>query len=141
MPNLKSRTIIINTYMKKPLFSDPIAYDISKSTETVAELWDNDAIQQSIELILTTNYGERLFNPLFGCPLASYNFQMLDTNTGNNLLDVITGCIRAWETRIVILDQELSMYIDYNDSSFTITIPYIIKKTGAISAYVRKIIL
>jgi len=119
---------------------DNWAYDIAKNINTKGEVWDDVAIKQSIETILTTSYGERVFNPFFGSPLYSFISETISQQTAERLLDSIIKAIKRWEDRITILENSVKMIISYDSHAITLKIPYIIKKLNIVSSYDKKII-
>lgn len=120
-------------------FSDKWAYDISKDVISKGEIWNEKAINQSIELILATGFSERLFNPRFGCPLTSYLFESINTISGERLLDDIIAAINLWENRVIVISQMASIRILNDDSSIILTIPYIIKRGNVATKFIKKI--
>jgi phage baseplate assembly protein W len=54
--------------------SDIFAYDMAKNSQTDGELLNEDAINVSIENILMTNRGERVFLPDFGSVVTTSHF-------------------------------------------------------------------
>lgn len=119
---------------------DKWAYDISKNIQTKGEIWDEDVIKQSVETILTTPFGERLFNPFFGSPLYSLISETISQQTAERLLDSIINAIKRWEDRITILENSVKMVISYDSHAITLKIPYIIKKSNIVSSFDKKII-
>lgn len=117
---------------------DRWAYDISKNVLSKGEVWDVDAINQSIEMILGTNYYERPFNSI-GSDLGRFLFESISSQTGEELLNSIINSIRQWEDRIIILDAEARMIIDSNNNTVYLTIPYIIKRNNIKSEFDKKI--
>ena len=66
-------------------YSDSYAYDISKNVMTKGELWNDDVIKQSIEMIIGTITGERLFNFRFGCYLWADLFDNMTEAKGEKM--------------------------------------------------------
>jgi phage baseplate assembly protein W len=122
-------------------FSDKWAYDIAKDIYKNGEVNDSDVINQSIELILGTAYGERFFNSSFGSSLPNRLFDSMDINYGERILDDIVVAINRWEDRITILENEMRMVISNNQNSVKITIPYIVKRNGQVGYFKKKIII
>ena len=61
---------------------------------TDKELWGADALNQSIEMVLTTEPQERLFNLDFGSPLFSVIFE--NANQMGPVLDHVFDIIEYW---------------------------------------------
>jgi len=123
------------------VYVDSFAYDISKNVITMGEVYDDDVISQSIEIILTTNYGERVFLPNFGSVLPTMIFENITVQNGEEVLDAIISDIEQWEDRISIIAEQSSIQILNDTNTILLTIPYIINRTGITSSFERKIIL
>lgn len=119
-------------------FRGLFAYDLSKDLE-IGEVVNTDAIDQSIENILSTSYGERLFNPFFGSPLPLVIFENLTVSQGESLLDSLIKSIEQWEDRIVILKDRCSLGIDYNNNSMDIGITYVVKNNSQLVNFERSV--
>jgi phage baseplate assembly protein W len=66
-------------------------------------LYAINAINSSIQNILSTNPGERWFYPEFGCGLESFLFEPVDTITAGDILFEVLSQLRKWEPRITVL--------------------------------------
>jgi phage baseplate assembly protein W len=121
------------------LYSDHWAYDLSKDLISKGEIYDQDVISQSIEMILTTMFGERLFNPQFGCSLSSYLFETINVNSGEALLDEIISQITKQEDRVMILSQQAALQILNDESAIILTLPYVVKMRNVVDKFKKKI--
>lgn len=69
-------------------------------------------IEDSLRIILGTQYGERVMRPEFGCNLKSLVFAPNNDATANVARHYVTEGLRRWEPRIdvidVVIDRELS---------------------------------
>jgi uncharacterized protein len=61
-------------------------------------------IEESLRIILGTQYGERVMRPEFGCNLKSLVFAPNNDATANLARHYITEGLRRWEPRIQVLD-------------------------------------
>jgi uncharacterized protein len=122
-------------------FNEDWAIDLNKNLISKGDVKNEDAIKQSIEVILSTAYGERLFNRSFGCGLFEYIFENLNPNTGEQLLTNIIQSIKKWEDRITILESFCKMDINEDDHSIILTIPYTINRSGLVDKFQKKILL
>lgn len=120
--------------------SDRWAYDIDKNPIDVGEIWDVDTINQSIELILGTIPGERLFNPTFGLGLQARIFELFSPEEADYLLDEVSSALRRWEDRIIVLEQEMRVISNVDRNYIVLIIPYVIKRTGIQNVFKKKII-
>jgi len=121
-------------------FADRWAYDISQNVISKGEIWDVDVLNQSIELILGTVYGERLFNTSFGCGLQLRIFESMTPEAGEDILNEIARQLKLWEDRIIVLEDEMRLNFNGDSNSITITIPYIIRDRNLRSVFKKKII-
>lgn len=120
-------------------FRGLFAYDLSNDILETGEVVNTDAIDQSIESILSTSYGERLFNPYYGSPLPLVLFENISVSQGETLLDSLIKAIETWEDRIVILKDRCSLRLDYNNNSMEIGIAYVIKGNSQLINFERNV--
>jgi phage baseplate assembly protein W len=121
-------------------YTNKWAYDLSLDMNRDGEINDVDVINQSIELILTTLRGERLFNPSFGSDFQLRIFDNIDNGFLEMLIDDTVNSIKKWETRITILESEVRLMVNPDQNSATITIPYIINGKSIKAEFNKKII-
>jgi phage baseplate assembly protein W len=89
---------------------------------------DDEDIQDSLKILLTTQLGERFLQPRYGCSLQSLAFENFDTTTMTYLKDMIETSILYHEPRIKLLNvyavaQDLDGAIDFD-------INYLIRSTN-----------
>jgi len=125
--------------MNKLNLRDRFAYDLSKDLVHTGEVWDVAVINQSIETILTTSYGERVFNLGFGSPLQFHLFEGMNKNQGEKLVNEIIEAIKRWENRITISESDVRLIAE--DNSYTLKIPYTININNIRSTFQKKIII
>jgi len=63
-------------------------------------LTNEQAVIESIYNILLTQPGERVMNPLFGCNLNQYLFEMIDDITALDIVEEIYQAISDFEPRV-----------------------------------------
>lgn len=115
------------------------AYDIDKDVSTYGEITDVDVINQSIEMILTTLRGERLFNLTFGSDFKLRIFDSMNEEFLERLIDDTVDAIRKWETRITIIEDKVKLVIRPDNNSAFIFIPYIINERNIKAEFKKKI--
>jgi phage baseplate assembly protein W len=98
----------------------------SKTALTVSE--DED-IQQSLIILLSTRLGERVMQPLFGCNLHSMTFEKADKSTITFLRDDIEAAILYHEPRIKLVDIQIRPAADLDERIF-IDIIYVVRATN-----------
>lgn len=120
-------------------YTQSYAYDIAKDVVSTGEVYDTDAIDQSIENIIATIFGERLFFPEFGSGLSFVLFDNVNEQSGELLLDSIIQNITTWEKRIVIDSANSRLNIDGDNNALTLSIPYYIKRNSIKNTFERRI--
>lgn len=122
------------------IISDKWAYDVPLDTFSYGEIYNTDVIDQSIEMILSSLMGHRLFNRSFGTDFALRLFDNMDTSFGNRLLKDTVIAIKRWENRIIVLDDQVRLVLDPDKNRALIEIPYYIPHVGIKSTFKKKII-
>lgn len=91
----------------------------------------DQAIRQSIMLLLTTVPGERVMRPDYGCPLHRLMFWPNDATTAGLAIHYVRQAIRLFEPRIQII--RLDAGADANDPGLLlITLEYRVRETGTV---------
>lgn len=121
------------------LYSDHYAYDISKQVLSKGEIYDKDVINQSVEMILTTGFNERVFNLSFGSALPEYLFHFINEDSGELLLDSIIASVQKWEDRIRVTSSAATLQILDDQEAIILTLPYVIKQNGKGGIFKKKI--
>lgn len=91
------------------LYSDLNPY----TSESQEQLEDLESIYASLNTILTTRPGERLFNLEFGIDLDSVIFDLMTDETELFLFTMIFQAIGRWETRITLDSGRSKIISDY----------------------------
>jgi uncharacterized protein len=76
---------------------------------------DIELISESIIRILMTGEGERVGQPFFGCNLKSMLFEPDSEQDQNNIKERIQEQIALYETRVVILNVDISDSTESNE--------------------------
>ncbi|MDD5754255.1 MAG: GPW/gp25 family protein, partial [Methylococcales bacterium] len=87
-------------------------------------------INQSIDLILQTNQGERSLMPQFGSPLRSFLFRHLDAPLQNEIIDAVKSALLDYEPRITVDNVGLEL-LTGDQSGVAIYIDYTVKMTNS----------
>ena len=91
----------------------------------------DQAIRQSIMLLLTTGPGERVMRPDYGCPLHRLMFWPNDATTAGLAIHYVRQAIRLFEPRIQVI--RLDAGADANDPGLLlITLEYRVRETGTV---------
>jgi phage baseplate assembly protein W len=73
-------------------------------TVGVVMVSDEDDIQQSLTILLSTDPGERIMNPSYGCPIRALVFEGVTANFEAQLKYAIKQAILYFEPRITLDD-------------------------------------
>ena len=96
----------------------------------VAGLDESDGVakvEESIRIILGTQYGERMMRPRFGANLKSLAFAPNNPSTANLARYYVTDALAQWEPRIDVLD--VSVANDTLGAALLIDIRYQLRAT------------
>jgi len=97
-----------------------LVVDPSGAIDTVA---DDEAIRQSLLLLISTRPGERVMRPEYGCDLARLVFSPNDDTTAGLAIHFVRQAVERWEPRVEVIrvdanrdpDEEtrLAIVLDY----------------------------
>ena len=99
---------------------------------------DEEDIRQSLNILLSTTLGERVMQPRYGCDLANYVFENMNSSVIGYLKDRVKNAILYYEPRIVAEKIEVTAAesFDLIEGKFTISIDYSIPGTNSRFNYV-----
>ena len=113
---------------------DPVYTDIDPTmgahpkTDDLLTLSDTKAVRQSILNLLSTAYGERLFQPNIGASLRALLFEPIDSITTFEMRDRILNTLRTHEPRIGTLFVDIKSFPDQN--SYEVSVEFSLRATG-----------
>lgn len=113
--------------------------DLSYKIIARGEVTNIDSINQSIELILTTVPGERLFRPQFGSRFPLRIFDNFDNKLRSKIYNDLVVAIERWERRITLIKSEIKIQLEPNTHTVRIEIPYRINKTNIEGKFVKNV--
>lgn len=122
-------------------YVDEWAYDMKLNGVKNDGVTNIEVINQSIEMILATPRGSRLFNLSFG---SDFSLRIFDNATKPYLERVLKDTIKSierWEDRITIIKSGVKLNMNKDANMLALTIPYIIndrKISGEFSKIIRK---
>lgn len=73
-------------------------------TGAVALVEDDEAIRQSLLLLVSTRPGERVMRPEYGCDLHRLIFSPNDDTTAGLAIHYVRRAVDRWEPRVEVLD-------------------------------------
>jgi phage baseplate assembly protein W len=102
----------------------------SNQTGTVGLLSNEEDIQSSLEILLTTRQGERVMRPDYGCNLDELVFEPLTTTFKTYIKDLISTAILYYEPRIEVNKIELDDTGEL-EGRILISIDYTVRATNS----------
>lgn len=104
-------------------------YKIKNSNITETGL---EAINSSIENIIGTVPGERVFNPSFGSRVEYLLFEPINDQTAASIFYAISDAIALWETRIDLVFDESYIIPDPEEYEYQIFLVYKLRETESV---------
>ncbi|CAN5331253.1 GPW/gp25 family protein [soil metagenome] len=101
----------------------------SMKKKTVITVAEDEDIQQSLTILLSTHLGERVMQPRFGCNLQHVVFEKADKTTLTYLRDTIETAIIYHEPRIKLIQITVTDEID-PEGKISLNISYMIRSTN-----------
>lgn len=90
-------------------------------TDDLVYLSDEEAVKRSIKNIVLTNFYEKYFDSQFGCGVAQLLFEPISMFTKTSIQKSIANAIQRYEPRADLKDVDVTLDIDNNGYSATIT--------------------
>jgi phage baseplate assembly protein W len=115
------------------IYSDLAFAPVLNNEGDLSQVYDQDAINQSLFNIMNTRKGSRLMDPDFGCNFNEYLFDMFDLDTANKIVDDIFRNFSKYEPRISI--DSIDKNINYDALQYTLTINYRFVNTETIGKF------
>jgi uncharacterized protein len=114
-------------------FNYPVALS---TTHGILMSSDLTNIEQSINIILGTQYGERVMRPTFGCNLKSLVFAPNNAQTAALAKQYVTDGLQSWEPRITVQSVTVTNVPSASESQLLINIQYVVKGSLAPQAMI-----
>lgn len=90
--------------MSLEFYGRGLAFPLRLGIKGLAESAAVQKVEESIRMILGTQYGERVMRPRFGCNLKSLVFSPNNTATANLARYYVEEGLRQWEPRIELVN-------------------------------------
>ncbi len=100
-----------------------------KAKKSVLMTSDEDDINCSLEILLSTSLGERIMQPTYGCDLKPLLFDPIDTSLKAYMKDLIKTAILYHEPRIKL--NNIKLEDRPNDGVIEISLEYTIRSTNS----------
>jgi len=95
----------------------------------VAMVSGEEAVHQSIRIILSTAKGERVMRPDFGCDIHEFVFETTDRTTCTMIESSVREALVQWEPRIEV--QSVRVTADETAGRLRIALNYRIRETNS----------
>lgn len=102
-----------------------LSVDNTGRIDTVSE---NEAVRQSLLILLTTMPGERVMHPAYGCNLHRLLFAPNDATTHGLVIHYVSIAIKRWEPRVEIIQLDATSD-ESNPGVLNIYLEYKVKRT------------
>jgi phage baseplate assembly protein W len=114
--------------MNEQVYGSGLAYPVQLGTAGLGQAAGRAKVEQSIRIILGTQYGERVMRPRFGGNLKSLVFAPNNASTANLARYYVTAALTQWEPRIDVLD--VAVTNDNLHGALLIDVQYQLRATG-----------
>jgi phage baseplate assembly protein W len=91
---------------------------------------EEEDIQQSLHILLSTAPGERLMHPTYGCGLRGLVFESVNEATRTEIRDVVEKAILFFEPRITLNHVEID-FVDPLEGRLDLVLDYTIRGTNS----------
>ncbi len=100
-----------------------------KALNGIKMIADEEDINSSLEILLSTQVGERIMQPSYGCDMTNFLFEPIDTTLLSYMKDLINDAILYHEPRIILDGIQIDTDF-YTEGKIIITINYTIARTN-----------
>ncbi len=90
---------------------------------------EDEDIEESLSILLSTVPGERVMNPAYGCGLKLLIFENISESTVTEIKDVIERAILFFEPRIKLINIDINTE-DLYDGEIKLLINYTVRATN-----------
>lgn len=111
-----------------------LAVPLVMSPSGLADAAGIEKVEESMRIILGTQYGERVMRPQFGCNLSRLAFAPNDTATANLARYYVSEGLARWEPRIEVLG--VDVVNDVEADRLIITVGYQLRATHDVRNFV-----
>ena len=106
-----------------------------KSTASTDMISDEEDIQSSLEILLSTRIGERIMQPKYGCEMTKLIFEPIDATLKTYIKDLVNDAILYFEPRIILNNLDV-IEADPESGLVEVIIDYTVASTNTRNNYV-----
>ena len=103
--------------------------EFSKATNTTEMLSDEDDIQNSLQVLLSTRIGERIMQPAYGCNMDVLLFESINESLITYVKDLVFTAIYYYEPRIS--PDNLTIETTDEEGMILVNVAYTIRSTNS----------
>jgi phage baseplate assembly protein W len=103
--------------------------EFSKATNTTEMLSDEDDIQNSLQVLLSTRIGERIMQPAYGCNMDVLLFESINESLITYVKDLVFTAIYYYEPRIS--PDNLTIETTAEEGMILVNVAYTIRSTNS----------
>lgn len=107
--------------------SFPKMFNKNKNNVIINKYDINKSIHESLTSLLSTNPGELLGDPQYGCGLKNKLFDIKNYLNTTELRNIITISINKYIPQILVNESDIQIYSNDNNSAYKINIKYKLK--------------
>lgn len=96
-------------------------------SKQLGRVTDVSSVYQSIDNILKTRKGERVFQPKFGSDISALLFEPMDDITANSILSRLFEAIEVWEHRVIVDYGRSYIVPDVDNHTYNVFLTFRIK--------------
>lgn len=127
--NLQSSIRVV----QKKLYSDIDLTLATKSSGQVGDIYkktDAAAVKQSIKTLVLTNRFEKPYRPSFGGNLGGMLFELINEETGEEIIERVTESIERYEPRAKVLN--IDVYANPDQNSISVRLEFRVINTNVV---------
>jgi len=104
-----------------------------KNNGDILDMYDIDAINNSLYNIFTTQLASRRMLPEFASILYGLLFEPIDDITARKIGNELLRAINVWETRITV--KNINVYPNPDKNSYEVTLIFEVKSTKEVASF------
>lgn len=108
-------------------WSFPVSFD---KKEGVSMSYGDGDIRESLEVLLSTIPGERIFRPEYGCNIRQWTFSRMNLSEKTRIANTIEMAILEGEPRIILESVDVNIK-DEREGILWISIDYLVSQTNS----------
>lgn len=90
-------------------------------------VYDEKAVIQNIKMLLSTEFGERFFEPHICAELGEALFELIDEDTADFILNRVINAISAYEDRVLMDYANCEVVPNYENNRYDVVLAFRIK--------------